>query len=49
MNNTVEMSRVELYIIRDALAESDEGDVREALAIVEDLLYDATEELNFDE
>ena len=49
MNNIVEMTRGELYVIRDALEESEDEDVQAALAIVEGALYDQTRELDFND
>ena len=43
-----EITKGELYVIRDALQEKEGDDVRDALAIVEGLLYDAEEELDFE-
>lgn len=45
----VTLTRGELYVIRDALVESNEEDVHNALSIVEGALYDPTKELDFDE
>ena len=49
MDNMIEISKGEIYVIRDALLEQEGEDVENALAIVEGLLYDPTQELDFDE
>lgn len=49
MEPMIEISRGEIYVIRDALLEQEGEDIQNALAIVEGLLYDQTKELNFDE
>ena len=49
MEPMIELSKGELYVIRDALLEQDGEDVQAALGIVEEALYDRTTELDFDE
>ena len=49
MDNMIEISKGELYVLRDALLEQDGEDIENALAITEGLLYDPTQELDFDE
>jgi len=49
MEPMIEISKGELYVVRDALLEQDGEDVQNALAIVEGLLYDRTDELDFNE
>ncbi len=43
----IEVSKHELYVIRDALLEKDGDDVQDALAIVEGLLYNPSQPLDF--
>lgn len=45
----VQLSRGELFIIRDALLENAEEDVSAALSIVEEALYNREEELDFND
>ena len=49
MENMIEISKGELYVLRDALLEQDGEDVQNALAIVEGLLYQPETPLDFNE
>ena len=49
MESMIEISKGELYVLRDALLEQDGEDVRNALAIVEGLLYQPEVPLDFNE
>lgn len=49
MEELIKLTRGELFVIRDALQEQEEEDVREALAIVEGALYNPHMELEFDD
>lgn len=49
MEPMIEVSRGELYVIRDALTEQEGDDVQNALAIVEGLLYNPEQPLDFNE
>ncbi|MGL1886299.1 MAG: hypothetical protein OCD76_07270 [Reichenbachiella sp.] len=47
MEPMIEISKGELYVVRDALLEQEGEDVQNALAIVEGLLYNPTQPLDF--
>ncbi len=49
VESMIELSRGEIYVIRDALLEQDSEDVREALLIVEGALYQPERPLDFND